>query len=965
MGFLSSSSPLSSPSVAISGSSPSLDLFVQYLSHRVVNPYSPIRSGCQPVPTMAYNNRASRGYEAGCDTYSVFLVPLPVLNPLRIGPGEYRCLVGGWQGPCDTPACLRECVGLIVKCSGCTGERQKPEDHEYALWHDEARDRDLPQIVNFPIMYAGYGKGIPNLCDRIRRAWQNGLAVFFHCDRGEVQAIAAICVFLERATGQHAVGWLATILSLRNIAPMYTEILEQYKSNGAHTWIPRTYRDYVVYCRLYNIVAREEDWHRLTGRPLMGGTPRARGDRQYRMDEDAAHTPRGAATPAYTDQGDAAGASWVVNSQRDPAPILRPPAASSRGLPTQMPPPPQTTPSRIFEPKTPPTTPPLHPGYPYDANRAQPPPPPPAVLQPLPAAARPPPPPLILPAKAPPAPKPPPLILPAKASAASPPILVKPPPPCCQPKTAVPPARMVKQPPPGCQPKTTVPPALMVKPPPPGCQPKTTVPPALMAKPPPPGCLPKTTVPPALMVKPPPPGCQPKTTVPPALMVKQPPPGWQPPQQPLATLIDAAIAQQADNIAGQNLLAAAVLAPHFGESCVAPTVALAVDYQGERMDERDESYSLMSSGLYNRSLPKSAWPTLPTVEGMTGLSTLMQPVGTGISGLSTLSVVMDTAGPHSTAASSTQSELLASGVAYLGPSSQSDVPSDCATFLGGSQQTVPAGVENITWDPNPTKKCNIRDDELSPLMQGFLRNHHVDYGDSRGLWCYNICGFHPMHTVIEAICSKQSTFPIGFNGWHDLSQSTKDANVQALVLEAMGHTIRQYESCAIRTLGSRPANNTPLMMYMKTECRVVEPSTARFILQKLIFQGGGLKLVDNHGNNAIMLAAGHGNKLVFQWCHHQHRGLYEECGFDWNQKNDGGRNCLSIVRNCAKSSEILTCCQDLARMHWMDEDDFASDPHRPTLSGRSGGASNSHQSIRAPSVGNRWQRSRSQTPSRR
>ena len=390
-------------------------------------------------------------------------------------------------------------------------------------------------------------------------------------------------------------------------------------------------------------------------------------------------------------------------------------------------------------------------------------------------------------------------------------------------------------------------------------------------------------------------------------------PGWQPPQQPSATPIDAAIAQQADNLAGQHLLAAAGTAPHFGESGSAPIVALVDDITGDFINTGDDTYSLLSD-RYNQGLPQTRLSTLPKVEGappVAGLSTLMQPVYTG------------------------NAESTSEVVSIHGP------------FIDEEEEHVPDWVKRLWWNSNPNKRKDIPTSALTKNMQGFLRyNHDVSLNDGKSQWSYNDKGFHPIHTLMECICAHWRTFPKMHPWYRGWTQVQKTEFVVGLVQEAVRLTIEEYGDCTCRTHSDRPTNNTPLMLYSKAACKVVNRHTQIELLETLVNKGGGITSVDSNGNNAVMLAAGHDNHNVFRWFFEHAPYLRDTCGFDWKHKNNDGRNVLSLVRNRTDSGRVLYWCLDLANRGFMTNDVFDSDTQSR---GGPGGISTANQRWRSSS----------------
>jgi len=101
------------------------------------------------------------------------------------------------------------------------------------------------------------------------------------------------------------------------------------------------------------------------------------------------------------------------------------------------------------------------------------------------------------------------------------------------------------------------------------------------------------------------------------------------------------------------------------------------------------------------------------------------------------------------------------------------------------------------------------------------------------------------------------------------------------------------------------------------------------MLSFLVLQGrGSPNLVDNHGNNAAMLAAAESNRSVLLWFI-EYGVLLGDGGFDWTHRNLAGRNMLSLVRYVGANAEIVDMCMDLAlHVEMTDDAPQAQDPHR-------------------------------------
>ena len=261
---------------------------------------------------------------------------------------------------------------------------------------------------------------------------------------------------------------------------------------------------------------------------------------------------------------------------------------------------------------------------------------------------------------------------------------------------------------------------------------------------------------------------------------------------------------------------------------------------------------------------------------------------------------------------------------------------------------VPPGVQPCFWHSNPSTLEVINTDEMSGALRTFLRHYHYDGPGGLATWNYNLKGYHPLHTLVEAL--RTSDFPRGHADFLDLGQADRDAWVLELWWEAVTFTRRQYGECTPRTQSPRPPNNTPLMLLSKSRFPVCSTHIVLAMLSFLVVEGVGKpNLVDNRGSNAVMMAAGHGNKPVFLWFAERAMPL-PEGGFQWFHHNLDGRNILDVVRNETNPhSGILKLCLDLASRGFM-ANNASEESNRP------GGWSQANQRLRKPRnpVGNRY-----------
>ena len=261
---------------------------------------------------------------------------------MRIEPKNYALMIGGWKACCDSDVITRYNVGLFVKASGhnpTPGVEQKPEKADYGV---HAVEGWQPNYVDFPVKHAHYYMRVHELVAAVRLCWAEGRTVFFHCNKGQVRAPAAVLVFLGAATGKPPIQWLPTIGRGRDIAAFYLQLHYEHETKGNTSWFPRNFDDFILACRVIGSRARLEDFRRLMGQVAsVPGTPRTYSDRLRNREETCfAATPiRGDETPDEV-VGTYVDAPEVAN-RPDPAPLILPPSATS-------------LPPRPHSPRTPP-----------------------------------------------------------------------------------------------------------------------------------------------------------------------------------------------------------------------------------------------------------------------------------------------------------------------------------------------------------------------------------------------------------------------------------------------------------------------------------------------------------------------------------------------------------------------------------------------------------------------------------
>ena len=84
-------------------------------------------------------------------------------------------------------------------------------------------------------------------------------------------------------------------------------------------------------------------------------------------------------------------------------------------------------------------------------------------------------------------------------------------------------------------------------------------------------------------------------------------------------------------------------------------------------------------------------------------------------------------------------------------------------------------------------------------------------------------------------------------------------------MEAVVLTHREYGKCTVRTQNELERNVTPLMLMAKRRFQHENAEDPPDNLAGLMSNGAGLDLVDNHNNNALMLACGNSHAVFVRF----------------------------------------------------------------------------------------------------
>ena len=240
---------------------------------------------------------------------------------MKISEGDYEILLGGWQfATKDVNICWFN-VGLVVKASGIIpgGPQKPPSDSHYG----RNRRGWQPPVLQFPIAHRDYHLGLDTLMMSMKRCWEAGQSVLFHCNRGEVQAPAAVCSILRHCTGISGLHWLGKVIAVRKVDNLLVDMHHQVSSVGNQNWIPGDYRSFVIVWRIWNYAATVSDF-RAWFRENYGGDP----PRDRYVGQTPPGTPRSSFHDIYWEDRQAEDDGLdltprVANPRRSPSPRPR------------------------------------------------------------------------------------------------------------------------------------------------------------------------------------------------------------------------------------------------------------------------------------------------------------------------------------------------------------------------------------------------------------------------------------------------------------------------------------------------------------------------------------------------------------------------------------------------------------------------------------------------------------------
>ena len=811
---------------------------------------------------------------------------------------QYKISYGGYIPATDGEFLEGEEVGLIVKVSGhIPGGPQKPEEHEYGKYSCGWQ----PHHVNWPIMHANCWKGLTDLLGVIRECLEKDMVVYFFCNRGESRAPAAVAVVLGWATGIHPVHWLPTVIEGRHVANWFYTFYVQFHMQDNVQWMPVEYPNWVLMCKFFNQDSSYRRWKTLQGQTSsVPGTPTTTEQRYQNVARNAEYstTPPVVEEPVPRTYGEVCNSEvWVGAFDKlfDPQPVVQPDPAPGY-VPPLAPKARMPRPSWDQSPRQRGRSPaPRN----YGAQRGR---------SPSPRSPR-----------------------------------------GDQGGLSTPKSRLLWELSP---PRTHQDGSNQFPPPPPQWEQGGT--PPMMDQP-----IPRARVPS------PPPGQPPSSAnhgqwvSPPEIPVRRLPTDVTQPRSPRDPSPHAVY--KVGGISG--------LPAHFGQEGTPrkPMDVMVLKPDNELVNRAfpgvfPEKTTTIDSGLTASNL-KTRLPTKASDEHAAGSVdedvVFNQSAGLTPSLSGDSSVVMG--GPakkKQPAGRWRDNRLTTQDRQYCPPLlgvKESTNLLDLDDFDDGSSLPCPHFDPEDRWVDNPPILYVVREWDLSENMKQFLRTRHRNWQDDFRPYGYNYKGYHVLHTAILEIAKKN------FGDWHwdrhTWSQQEFEEFVDVFWDEAIGLTNQQYGSCVPRTHCERPCNNTPLMLLAKNGHPTVSAELHVRMIEKLFFRGKGeLGAVDNRDMNALMHAAGSGNKTFFRWAADMAKSLKAD-GFNFDQRNINTRNAFGMVYQTGADEDIRRMCQDLVVRGFMspvtpeEAAVMATTAHRRN---RSHSKSKSTKPVYHPRVANPW-----------
>ena len=135
---------------------------------------------------MARSYGTPRGPHSG----TFFEIYMADGNPMGIARGHYPLLISGYKFVTVEANVIALDLTVLFKASGNipNTQRQKPNREDYGF---NRRRGCQPDVVYYPIAHINFWQGTAHVVARMRREWELGRGVGFHCNQGEARAPAA------------------------------------------------------------------------------------------------------------------------------------------------------------------------------------------------------------------------------------------------------------------------------------------------------------------------------------------------------------------------------------------------------------------------------------------------------------------------------------------------------------------------------------------------------------------------------------------------------------------------------------------------------------------------------------------------------------------------------------------------------------------------------------------------------
>ena len=200
----------------------------------------------------------------------------------------------------------------------------------------------------------------------------------------------------------------------------------------------------------------------------------------------------------------------------------------------------------------------------------------------------------------------------------------------------------------------------------------------------------------------------------------------------------------------------------------------------------------------------------------------------------------------------------------------------------------------------------IIDDQLSPALKEFILFHHhrPHTDDVLSMWSFNLRGYHVFHTAVRKAQDKELIAAGGLATYEQLIE---------LFEEVIHFTLMEFGCMWVSSSNHVDQGKTPLMMIAEAPFAALKGQELFDILNRIMPLQAGLEMVDNHGNNALMLACCNNHEVFFQFFYANWKYLLFEAApnFRWDIMNLKEKTMQDLLPTWTPSFNIRTMIENL------------------------------------------------------